>query len=341
MGKKFKLVALGGTFDRLHKGHQFFLKKAFSLGQRVIIGVTSDDFVKKKPLSLEILPFEKRKKTLSEFLKKNNLLQRATLVKLDDIYGPTLDKNLPLEGILVTEETLAGGQLINKKRANFNLPHLEIIKINLIKDGSLENISSVNLRKAAILDRNLILPSELRPILQKPLGKLLKGTELELKVAVLLAKKIIAKNKPFLIITVGDVVTQSFNQERIPINLAIIDFKVKREKTFKNLKELGFKKNKPDLILENPPGTISSSLSAGIKKTIEKITSLPITHHPEPITIKVLGEEDLAVLPTIILSSENSAIFYGQPEKGIVFIKVDKTIKNKTFQLLSQFSSPS
>ena len=39
---KFDLVALGGTFDILHKGHLALLQKGFSISSKVIIGLTSD-----------------------------------------------------------------------------------------------------------------------------------------------------------------------------------------------------------------------------------------------------------------------------------------------------------
>lgn len=46
--KKFHTVAIAGTFDRLHKGHRFFISQAFKFGRKVIIGLTSDKYVKKK-----------------------------------------------------------------------------------------------------------------------------------------------------------------------------------------------------------------------------------------------------------------------------------------------------
>ena len=44
----YKLVAIAGTFDRLHKGHRFFISEAFKQGEKVLIGLTSDAFAKAK-----------------------------------------------------------------------------------------------------------------------------------------------------------------------------------------------------------------------------------------------------------------------------------------------------
>ena len=45
---KFSLIAMGGTFDIIHRGHLTLLTNAFEISDKVIIGLTSDEFVQKK-----------------------------------------------------------------------------------------------------------------------------------------------------------------------------------------------------------------------------------------------------------------------------------------------------
>ena len=45
---KFSLIAMGGTFDIIHRGHLTLLTTAFEISDKVIIGLTSDEFVQKK-----------------------------------------------------------------------------------------------------------------------------------------------------------------------------------------------------------------------------------------------------------------------------------------------------
>jgi pantetheine-phosphate adenylyltransferase len=87
MRKKFGTVGLGGTFDELHKGHRALLMKAFDMGERVIIGVSSDEFVRKMNKLHRTARYEQRTRELEDFLKHLDVVQRAEIIPIDDTYG--------------------------------------------------------------------------------------------------------------------------------------------------------------------------------------------------------------------------------------------------------------
>lgn len=61
--KQFKTVLTYGTFDLLHYGHLEILKRSKSFGDRLIVGLSSDEFNKQKGKVCEF-SYEKRKKYL-------------------------------------------------------------------------------------------------------------------------------------------------------------------------------------------------------------------------------------------------------------------------------------
>lgn len=337
MVRKFNLITACGTFDRLHKGHEFFLKRAFEVSQGVLIGITSDKWTRTKPLGFVVQSYTNREGQVINFLKKSGLARRATIFKLNNVYGPAVRNDTKIEGILVTQDSIIGAQLINRRRKALKLSPLKIIKIPFLKENYGKQYSSLKSRRDIIMNTNLVLPQNLRSYLKKPLGKLLKGEETDLTVAVNLAKRIIKRNKnrerPKFIVAVGDVVTKSFNQADILIDLAIVDFRIKRKVKIKSLTELGFSKKEADITVKNPPGSISSTLSASIKKLVNRLQSTDYS----PKILRVVGEEDLSVLPAIVLSPQGSVVFYGQPEKGIVAVWVNDEVKSRTLELLAKF----
>ena len=64
----FRLTALGGTFDIIHVGHIALIQKAVSISEKIIIGLTSDDFISKHGKKINN-NFEKRFENLEKIFK--------------------------------------------------------------------------------------------------------------------------------------------------------------------------------------------------------------------------------------------------------------------------------
>ena len=146
--KKYTKVCLGGTFDRIHIGHEKLLKIAFEVGEEVIIGLTSDTKAKKGRGNEKLSSFKSRYTNLETFLTKkfdNNF----SIVKLNDDWGPgALDEDL--DAIIVSEETEKVASELNKKRALEGLNPLDIVTVSLILDKKGEKISSTRIRNSEI-----------------------------------------------------------------------------------------------------------------------------------------------------------------------------------------------
>lgn len=147
--KRFRKVAVGGTFDELHKGHKALLMKAFEIGTRVLIGLCTDEFVKRMGKPHVTASYEERLRELQAFLKAHGLIDRAEIIPLNDPYGNTLT-DLCIEALVVSEETEKTALKINQKRLEANLPPLEIVTIHMVPAENSRPISTTRIRQGEI-----------------------------------------------------------------------------------------------------------------------------------------------------------------------------------------------
>jgi pantetheine-phosphate adenylyltransferase len=149
MARKFKIVAVGGTFDELHKGHRTLLEKAFEVGEHVKVGITSESFVKKIGKPHDPAPYSERLKELEAFLQDNDLIHRADIVELNDAYGLTLQDG-GLEALIVSKETEPVGRMINEKRKELGRKPLNIVVIDMVPSENHCPISTTRIRSGEI-----------------------------------------------------------------------------------------------------------------------------------------------------------------------------------------------
>ncbi|MGI0082671.1 MAG: GTP-dependent dephospho-CoA kinase family protein [Nitrosopumilaceae archaeon] len=162
------------------------------------------------------------------------------------------------------------------------------------------------------------LPENLRDKLKKPLGILLKDSDA--------TKENILENIPAnsFIISVGDATTEKLISYGITPSLQIVDGLEKRTR-----RELPSSSVKTSLSCTNPAAEITIDCIGTIKKALKS---------PLPTRITVTGEEDLLVLPTCIYAPENAVILYGQPNEGLVIVKVNSEIRNKAQSIMDSMS---
>ena len=321
MNKKYKHIALGGTFDRIHIGHHHLLQTAAKSARKLTIGLTTNKLTKPKKLSNLILSFEKRKLELESYLKKNSLFNQTSIVALNNIYGTTLsDKSI--DAIAVTPQTKTGATVINKERQKQNLPKLPIITASLILDEDGGYISSTDIRSGKVdrqgmVYKNIFADSikftvEQKEMIKTPEGKLLHTTQA--------INQEFNSNTPTII--VGDVVTQYAIDQSLPFNFSVVDYYNNRQPF-----DLQLKTWKPKHIVNtiNSSGEINAQAAQSLYQSLQK----------DDVLIEVDGEEDLLGFPAVLFMPLNSKVFYGQPQEGVVMIQVTEDTKDRLTKILT------
>lgn len=146
--KKYRRVALGGTFDPFHRGHKSLIDLAFRLGDEVLIGVSSDELAN----SLGKAPdnvFRERVYELLIYLESKYRDKAYSIYKLRDPYGP-LVRESEIDALIVSPETKARGGKANEIRRERGLKEVELVVVDwvLAEDG--KPIRSTRIRKGEI-----------------------------------------------------------------------------------------------------------------------------------------------------------------------------------------------
>lgn len=153
MERLIPLVTIGGTFDVLHKGHWFILEESFNVADRVLIGLTTDDFVKSMKKVHPVDCYGKRLKDLKNFLTEKGFLERSEIMPIGDRFGPTVGDNPrsdEIGGIVVSEETEPGAEEINRIRVKEGKKPLLIVVVSMVLADDGKPISSTRIRRQEV-----------------------------------------------------------------------------------------------------------------------------------------------------------------------------------------------
>lgn len=148
-------VCIGGTFDRLHKGHKTLIKKAFEISKKnstVFIGITTDSMIKNKKNNKSL---DERIKNLEEYLNKENYPKKYIIKPISDKFGPSI--NGDFEAIVVSPETKNTAEQINIKRQQIGKKPLKIFTIPLVLSNDNIPISSTRIKNKKINENGQVL----------------------------------------------------------------------------------------------------------------------------------------------------------------------------------------
>ena len=152
------------------------------------------------------------------------------------------------------------------------------------------------------------LPRELRPLMKKPLGTLYRGKGRDT-----IDKFAGELGSPTKLISVGDVTTFHLLEAGIIPDICIVDNRTKRKPVSSDMSARNMDKFYDEMSVDNPAGIITDEL------------------------IKTLC--DLATLPVILLAPLGAVVLYGQPDEGVVFVKVTKEKKGEIRTLFEKLIS--
>ena len=122
-------VMATGTFDLLHMGHIYFLKKAKKLGDELVVVVACDNTVRKlkhEPVTPENLRVG--------IVKELRMVKHAVIGKEDDMYE--IVNELDPDIIALGYDQIHNEDELKKELHKRNLDHIEIVRLSKMDDIS-------------------------------------------------------------------------------------------------------------------------------------------------------------------------------------------------------------
>ncbi len=168
----------------------------------------------------------------------------------------------------------------------------------------------------------IFLAESVRPHFRKLFGTLYEGTGDDT-----IRKLSGDLGSPTKLISVGDVTTfHLLNSDIIP-DILIVDDRTKRgpasDRVVSGTKYKGFR----EISVVNPAGVITGELIDAVGDALASDCR---------VRIFVRGEEDLAAVPAMLMAPEGSVVLYGQPDQGVVLVRITVSKKEEIRNLLTK-----
>lgn len=139
-------VGVGGTFNVLHKGHELLFETAFTVGDSVEVGLTSDEFARSIK-QVPVAPYFVRKEALAKYLARFG--KPFDIVMIGDTKG-TAATSETIDAIVVSPETRAQADMINDLRRRNGLKPLKVFCIKEVRADDARLISASRIVKGEI-----------------------------------------------------------------------------------------------------------------------------------------------------------------------------------------------
>lgn len=160
--RRYRKVVLGGTFDSLHKGHKRLIDTAFELGDRVLLGLTTDRMLNAYPKTHAMSSYATRRDELIVYLRDRAFLSRVEILPIDDPYGPTLTDE-GIEALIASRNTALRAAEINRVRVGKGLKPLDLVVTEIVLAANGLPISTTRIRKETIDRDGLLCGTKRKP----------------------------------------------------------------------------------------------------------------------------------------------------------------------------------
>lgn len=127
-------------------------------------------------------------------------------------------------------------------------------------------------------------------------------------------------------IAVGDVVSLTvWENGTVPLLSVYDGYTERREHT--DFARFVQRTGREETVVENPAGTVTSGLEEAVRNALQGKT---------PRVIRVIGEEDLALLPCVLYAPEGAWVVYGWPGKGMKAVVTDADSRRWAGEMLGR-----
>jgi uncharacterized protein (UPF0218 family) len=160
--------------------------------------------------------------------------------------------------------------------------------------------------------------------LKKPQGLLIEGP---LEETMERLKELIEEEKPSTVISVGDIVSRHMIEHGISLDVLIVDNKTMRKPIEPVVVDVD-----QTLYAKNPAGSITDEAWAAIRQAVAQ---------KGRVRVMIDGEEDLLTVVAVLSAPEDAFVVYGQPQVGIVLVKVTEETRRNFRRIMDSMADSS